>query len=147
MKQVQIYGFTVYEDGRVINTRTGKPCIVSCTGHVKATYNGQKIVRIKERLIYDAFAPEGEKLSSSYSVLFKDGDKTNFAFDNLIRVHRYDLPFFSNMRLFSSEQVVEIEAAFRAGETVQSLSERYKCSYDVLYKIKKGAYYGCQKQN
>ncbi len=147
MRKEQVYGFTVYDDGRVINTRTGNPCIVSSSGHIKASYKGKSVVKIKERLIYDTFAPEGEKLTPSDTVFFKDGDRTNYAFENLVCVHKKDLPVYERQRVLTVEQVAEVEKALLTGESIDSVAQRYGCCYGIIRSVKRGEYRGCQKQS
>ncbi len=140
MRPVKLWNFIVHDDGHVINARTGEECVVSRRGTIQSYFEGSLVRKNKARLIYDAFAPEGEKLISSDLIMFRDGNSSNCAFANLMRVPHSQYPVYDGLRIFSRADVEHILQLRTEGKSARTIAAMYGCHYRSIYKVFQGRY-------
>lgn len=74
-------------------------------GSTRIDRDGYKLIKIAEPnkwIVYSRYVYErahGEKLKKNEAIIFADGDKTNFAIDNLVKVSRANLLYLNNKKL------------------------------------------------
>lgn len=151
---VEFYGYTIYQDGRILSPRGQLLKRISLSGrdsHVSINISGVKAKVNVSKLVYSAFARE--TLPKNVILTYKDGDETNKAFDNLKKIPKRD--YYSKIekkkkKMFTPEVVDEIRNKYiprnkdnyndKNLPSYRSLAKEYGCSVFVIQKIMKGDY-------
>lgn len=139
------YGNIVYPDGRIFNA-IGKQLEIK-NGVVRLYIDGKKRTLMAARVVYEAVT--GEPLSRGKVIQFKDGNKDNASFDNIVIIER--TKYFEDhqwQRKLTKEEELQLVAEYcvedskyhgkRKGydkPSYRDLAEKYNCSKSLVYNI------------
>lgn len=146
-KKYKYYHHIITEDGKIYNP-IEKEMKINKKGMIKVTIDGKKHVYMAGRIVYEAITgipmtdPRKEGNRSRKNILiFKDGDCTNTAFDNLIIKDRTE--YFKDKEWPTTKFPKEIKDAickdfFAKGDahiTLRKLAKKYNCSVSFVQNV------------
>ena len=115
MKKVDLYGYTIFEDGTILKLN-GEPMKFNKT--IEISINGKTSSVSYARLIYYAFHQDFDFSNHSYYVKHKDNDITNNHIKNLYITKRKEYLERDNNKKakLTSQQVEKIKKLYDIGE-------------------------------
>lgn len=155
LKSKQFYQYTMYENGIIQNTKTGKIInIREHNGHYETmlTIEGKRKNFIIARLLYWLFIEQFDINNKNLCVSFKDNNKLNIDLDNLYLIERKDLiqgEGHRNRIKLTDEQIEEIKNIYqgnklnsnqytKTGVSLKDLALKYGVTKKEIHHIIKG---------
>lgn len=146
-KKYKYYHHIVTEDGKIYNP-IEKEMKINKKGMIKVTIDGKKHVYVAGRIVYEAISgvpmTDPRKVGNTSRkkiLLFKDGDCTNTAFENLIAIDRTE--YFADKEWSTRKFSDEVKRAickdfFKEGDehvTLRNLAKKYNCSVSFVQNV------------
>lgn len=159
--ETEFYRYTVKRNGKVYLKNGKEVSRINLSGpgsHINLYVGERKYKFDLARLIYNLFSGE-ELLTTKDIILYKDGDKNNKAFDNLLRTEKknFYVPTKIREKKIDKETAKKIKAEYNEGTkngtlmrrkcyegeipSYRSLAEKYNCSTYVINMIMQDRYY------
>ena len=122
--------YIIFENGSVLNTKTGKDIKEFLNKHnnqyyIRLTNNGKNSTFTLSRLVYETYYDE--KLTTREIISFKDGNKTNFHYKNLVKVKRIDM--------FKSNEEIILDTS-KEWKKIENYDDYYISNYGDFFSIK-----------
>lgn len=136
-------GYMFYSDGSIFNKHNNPIKVSATTGNIRIIVDAEPRVLNGGRFVYELF--NDTVLSRSDMVLYKDGDKSNIALENLDLIKRKD--YFKDKEWehkFDKETQEKIKKLYEKGKnkgvTMYSLAKDFDCCHITIWKIINGRY-------